>query len=86
MAIAGFFVPATEGVLVVAASAGTVLAVAGVAALAKGKGLAVGAAAGSRARARGKRQVSVIKDIKPEPDIRFMLSRASLSRFPPLPN
>ena len=61
MAIAGFFVPATEGVLVVAASAGTVLAVAGVAALAKGKGLALGAAAGARARGRGKRQVSALK-------------------------
>ena len=58
MAVAGYFVPSTEGVLVVTATASTILAVAGVAALAKAKGLAVGAAAGAASsRGRGKRQV-----------------------------
>jgi hypothetical protein len=58
--VAGYFVPATEGVLVVAATASTILAVAGVAALAKAKGLVIGAAAGAAsARGRGKRQVMI---------------------------
>ena len=51
-------VPSASGVLVVTATAGTILAVAGVAALAKAKGLAIGAAAGAGSR-RGKRQVSL---------------------------
>jgi hypothetical protein len=52
-------VPSANGVLVVTATAGTILAVAGVAALAKAKGLAIGAAAGAASsRGRGKRQVS----------------------------
>ena len=51
-------VPAATGTIVLTATAGTILAVAGIAALAKAKGLAVGAAAGSASRNRGKRQVS----------------------------
>ena len=42
-------VPAATGTIVLTATAGTILAVAGIAALAKAKGLAVGAAAGADA-------------------------------------
>ncbi len=54
-------VPATSGVLVVTATAGTVLAVAGIAVLAKAKGVAIGAAAGAASsRSRGKRAVNIV--------------------------
>jgi hypothetical protein len=52
---------AALNILVPSANAGTVLAVAGVAALAKAKGLAIGAAAGAASsRGRGKRQVNLV--------------------------
>ena len=63
MAIAGFFVPAAQGIFVITFTGSTVLAVAGLAILAKAKALAIAAAAAAAAgssRARSTRQVSDI--------------------------
>ena len=61
MAIAGFFVPAAQGIFVITFTGSTVLAVAGLAILAKAKALAIAAAAAAAAgssKARSTRQVS----------------------------
>ena len=61
MAIAGFFVPAAQGVFFITFTGSTVLAVAGLAILAKAKALAIAAAAAAgSSRARSTRQVSDI--------------------------
>ena len=62
MAVASFIVPATQGVLIITLTGSTVLALAGVAALAKAVGLAVGVAGVGGVvggtKSRDKRQVS----------------------------